>query len=51
MAAADVASGRLVRVLPSWSHVAPDVYALTTTRLLPAKTRVFIDFLTASLSD
>ena len=50
MAEADVASGRLVRVLPAWSHVAPDVYALTTTRLLPAKTRAFIDFLTASLT-
>ena len=51
MAAADVADGRLVRVLPEWLHVAPNVYALTTTRLLPAKTRAFIDFLTASLTD
>lgn len=50
MVEADVANGRLVRVLPDWVHVAPDVYALTTTRLLPAKTRAFIDFLTASLT-
>lgn len=50
MVEADVADGRLVRVLPDWVHVGPDVYALTTTRLLPAKTRAFIDFLTASLT-
>ena len=50
MAEADVLNGRLVRILPAWLHLAPDVYALTTTRLLPAKTRAFIDFLTASLT-
>lgn len=50
MAEADVTNGKLVRVLPAWMHVSPNVYALTTTRLLPAKTRAFIDFLTASLT-
>lgn len=35
----------LERVLPDW-HAGPfPVYAVTDTRLLPAKTRIFIDFL------
>ncbi len=42
---ADLAAGRLVRVLPDWRPPVVEVYALTTTRLLPAKVRVFIDYL------
>lgn len=42
----DVATGSLVRVLPGWSPPNAQAYALTETRLLPAKVRVFIDFLT-----
>jgi len=45
----DVASGRLVAVLPGWRPPAVSVHALTETRLLPAKVRVFIDFLIANL--
>lgn len=41
----DVASGRLRRVLPDWQATPIPVYAITETRLLPAKTQRFIDFL------
>jgi len=41
----DVVEQRLQRVLPDW-HAGPfPVYAVTNTRLLPAKTRIFIEFL------
>lgn len=41
----DVAQGRLRRVLPQWEATPIPVYAMTETRLLPAKTQRFIDFL------
>ena len=41
----DIDAGRLVRLLPEWRPPATTVHALTETRLLPAKVRVFIDFL------
>lgn len=41
----DVASGKLVRILPDWQGPPTPVYALTETRLLPAKTQRFIEFL------
>ncbi len=41
----DVASGRLRRVLPEWQATPVLVHAITETRLLPAKTQRFIDFL------
>ncbi len=41
----DVASGRLRRVLPEWVVTPLPVYAMTETRLLPAKTQRFIEFL------
>jgi DNA-binding transcriptional LysR family regulator len=44
-AADDIARGALVRVLPGWSPPPVDAYAITATRLLPAKDRVFIDYL------
>lgn len=43
--AEDVASGRLRRILPDWQAPSIPVYAMTETRLLPAKTQRFIDFL------
>ena len=48
-AQADVAAGRLVPVLPDW-HLA-DTYLsiITPSRLMPAKTRVLIDFLAIKL--
>lgn len=43
----DAAAARLQRVLPDWQASAVPVYALTASRLLPAKSRCFIDFLKA----
>ena len=37
-------SGQLLRVLPDWQLGPFPVYAVTETRLLPAKTRIFIEF-------
>ncbi|MFI8479140.1 LysR family transcriptional regulator [Pseudomonas sp. NPDC078700] len=45
----DLASGRLLRVLPEWQATPIPVYAITETRLLPAKTQIFIDFLRDNL--
>jgi DNA-binding transcriptional LysR family regulator len=45
IAADDVANGRLRRVLPQWQATPIPVYAITETRLLPAKTQRFIEFL------
>ncbi|MFL9923085.1 LysR family transcriptional regulator [Herbaspirillum lusitanum] len=45
----DVASGQLRRVLPDWSLAPVQVHAITETRLLPARTRLFIDFLKEQL--
>lgn len=39
----------LVRVLRDWAPPPVQAYALTTTRLLPARVRVFLDFLVARL--
>jgi DNA-binding transcriptional LysR family regulator len=41
--------GKVLRVLPDWCPPDVPVYALTETRLLPAKTRVFLDFLQGKL--
>lgn len=43
--AEDLANGGLRRILPQWQGTPIPVYALTETRLLPAKTQRFIDFL------
>jgi DNA-binding transcriptional LysR family regulator len=45
IAAEDVAAGRLRRILRDWQGKPTPVYALTETRLLPAKTQRFIEFL------
>ncbi|NCY26635.1 MAG: LysR family transcriptional regulator, partial [Alphaproteobacteria bacterium] len=47
---ADLAAQRLVRVLPEWAPPVVSAYALTATRLLPAKVRVFIDYLVAQMA-
>jgi len=51
VAADDVAEGRLCRILPDWHGKPVPVYALTETRLLPAKTSRFIEFLQERLGD
>jgi len=47
---ADLAAQRLVRVLPDWTPPVVSAYALTATRLLSAKVRVFIDYLVANMA-
>jgi DNA-binding transcriptional LysR family regulator len=46
----DVAAGRLRRILPQWHGKPMPVYAITETRLLPAKTQRFIEFLRERLA-
>jgi DNA-binding transcriptional LysR family regulator len=48
--AEDLADGRLRRVLPQWQGTPIPVYAITETRLLPAKTQRFIEFLRERLA-
>lgn len=50
LAADDVSKGRLQRVLPQWQGPSVPVYAITETRLLPAKTQRFIEFLRERLA-
>ncbi|HKT90738.1 MAG TPA: LysR family transcriptional regulator [Paraburkholderia sp.] len=46
----EVASGTLRRILPRWHGTPTPVYAITETRLLPAKTQRFIEFLRERLA-
>ncbi|MGC0155572.1 LysR family transcriptional regulator [Chromobacterium vaccinii] len=46
----ELAAGSLQRVLPAWSGAPIPVYAITETRLIPAKTQRFIEFLRARLA-
>ncbi|RTT13469.1 LysR family transcriptional regulator [Pseudomonas aeruginosa] len=46
-----LAKGELRQVLPDWQASPVSVYALTETRLLPAKTQRFIEFLREKLAD
>lgn len=41
----ELKQGKLERILPDWSGSPTMVYAITETRLLPAKTQRFIEFL------
>jgi DNA-binding transcriptional LysR family regulator len=50
VARAAVAAGRIVRVLPAWHPAPTQVHALTPSRLLPAKTRLFLGCLTEHLA-
>lgn len=51
IAANDVAAGLLRRVMPEWQAPSVPVYAITETRLLPAKTQRFIEFLREHLGE
>ena len=46
---ADLDNGKLVQILDKWEGIPTLVYAITETKLLPAKTRCFIDFLRENL--
>jgi DNA-binding transcriptional LysR family regulator len=41
----ELASGKLRQIMPRWHGAPQPVYAITETRLLPAKTQRFIEFL------
>lgn len=41
----ELTHGKLQRIMPMWQGNSLPVYAMTETRLLPAKTRLFVDFL------
>ena len=45
----ELASGKLRRIMPQWHGTPMPVYAITETRLLPAKTQRFIEFLRGRL--
>lgn len=47
--AEDLRKGKLRRVLPEWEALPIPVHAVTETRLLPAKTQRFIEYLRACL--
>jgi len=49
LAADQLKNGQLLRVLPKWQGMPISVYAITATRLLPAKTQRFIEFLQSRL--
>lgn len=49
MARPEVEAGRLVRVLPAWSPPAVPIHALSPSRLLPARTRLFLDCLSRNI--
>ncbi|PXA78742.1 LysR family transcriptional regulator [Caulobacter sp. D4A] len=49
--AEEVANGRLVRILADWQGPPALIYAITATRLVPARTQRFIDFLKQNLKD
>jgi DNA-binding transcriptional LysR family regulator len=46
----ELASGKLRRIMPEWHGAPMPVYAITETRLLPAKTQRFIEFLRERLT-
>ena len=46
---ADLQAKRLVHIMKKWAPPTAQAYAVTTTRLLPAKVRVFLDFLVEHL--
>jgi DNA-binding transcriptional LysR family regulator len=50
MVGPDIRAGRLKRILPDWILQEAPVYALMPSRLVPAKTRLFLDMLTARVS-
>lgn len=45
----DLDAGALVRVLPDWAVQDVSIFALTGTRLLPSKVRMFVDYLAIHL--
>ncbi|MBA2673273.1 substrate binding domain-containing protein, partial [Ramlibacter sp.] len=48
---AELRAGALRQVLAPWSVPPTEISAVTSTRLLPARTRAFLDFLTEALAE
>ncbi|WP_264214266.1 LysR family transcriptional regulator [Leisingera thetidis] len=48
--AEDLAAGRIKRVLPGWQGVSRPIHVVTESKLLPAKTQRFIEFLQEELA-
>lgn len=48
-AAADADAGRLVRILPEWSSATVPLLIITPTKLLPMRTRLFVDFISEKI--
>lgn len=46
----EIARGEFIRILPDWSVPVVTVFGLTESRLLPAKTRLFLDYLIEKLN-
>lgn len=46
----ELTRGKLLRILPEWQGESKTVYALTETRLLPAKTELFLRYLKEQLA-
>ena len=46
----DIKEGALIPILPQWKGDVTPIYALTETKLIPAKTRTFINFLKSELA-
>lgn len=51
LAASSVARGQLVRVLPQWCLTPTPLHLLTPSRLMPARVRLFREFLVGHLCD
>jgi DNA-binding transcriptional LysR family regulator len=51
LVAEQVAAGQLVRILPEWQGAPIPVYAITETRLLPARIQRFVEFLQTRLRE
>ena len=45
----ELQAGTLVRVLEGWTAAPVPIYALTATRMMPARTRAFVNFLKSQL--
>lgn len=51
LAAAEEATGRLVKILPEWRTEAEPLYIVTPTRQIPRRTRLLVDFLAAKMRE
>ncbi len=48
---ADLERGKLIRIMPEWKGMNVPVYAITESKLLPTKTKIFIEYLKQNLKN